>query len=178
MVARLMRLGCEGLRQAVIDLETGRDLAWTIEHLREVQSAPDMFPENLHDLRSASAFVEIFLHKEFAALDADGVPAPVKALIQAQARNVLSSMKYVELPRIENLKSDISKLRESVCGQAKLLERREAELSFVKKATYAIAGCGLITFNGSVDIITTFGLAPWMTVFSGALGGGIVSKGL
>jgi len=178
VVARLMRLACEGLRQVAVDLEPGGDLAWSIEHLRDVQSSPAAFAENLHDLRSATGLVEIFLHKEFGALEADGVPAPVKSLIQSQAREVLTSMKYVELPNVDHLRSRMNNIVGSVCSQAKLLENREAELGIVKKATYVLGGGGLITFNGSVDIITTFGLAPWMTVLSGAVGGGIMTRGL
>lgn len=77
---------------------------------------------------------------------------------------------------LDELRSRVDRLRREVCEFAAEAEEIQTIRERLKASAYALAGASVIGFDASVDAVTTFGLAPWMTAVSGAVGGGLITK--
>ncbi len=47
---------------------------------------------------------------------------------------------------------------------------------YARKSVYALCGAGVIKMNTTVDVVTTLGMLPWMTVWSGKLGASLWAR--
>jgi hypothetical protein len=121
--------------------------------------------------------LSIFLKEEERALIQEGVPARPTTFIMSQAKEsielldrALSSKGVRSKLTWERLRQPVTELSGEICSQAQYLEDDLKARKYLGKAAYALAGAGTIKLNVSVDIITTLGLLPWVTAWSGKLG--------
>jgi hypothetical protein len=200
VMARALRLGCKATRKMVADLSSGGDLDWAIQHLTS-QDMFDKSPEAViprhsegvtivgrsHDagekVSDAGALLNAFLSAEREAMFKAGVPYTAVDFIHGEAREAielleraLSSKLKSARPNWDRLRQAVTELSKEVCDQAQSLEDDQKTRKYLKKGVYALCGAGTIKMNVSVDIITTLGLLPWMTAWSGKLGAALWAR--
>jgi hypothetical protein len=192
---RAARAGCEALKILERDLDTDGDLRWGVDHLNDIlaksrsdstsnplslahfsHGSPLWTSQSLEaELLGSRELFEVFLLAEVTALREAGMPQNVVELVRAAAQRARNEITGREL-NAERLQAAVRELRQGVCDFATDREQVGVIRGRVEKTAYALAGAATLTINGSVDALTTLGLAPWMTVVSGGLGGAMISK--
>lgn len=173
-LARVMRTGCKALGELLKDLDSNGDLRWVLDHLAEVRRTSDFI--SIQKAEAKTALLEVFLREEIDALRKLGVSPQVVAYIQTQVRVLLKDLAD-EPPHWEKVYGDLKLLRDRVCSMSYDLEKTSDKKTAARRVLDCVSGAGLLGFNGSTDVVTTFGLAPWMSVLSGAAGTRLLFKG-
>jgi hypothetical protein len=200
LMARALHLGCVAMRRLVDDLGEGGEMAWAIRHLtspemKEVapeaiipRSAEGITVEEVdwraaERIKGAAELLRVFATEEEKALRRAGIPEPAVVFIMSQAKECIELLDRAIRRKSANqltwlrLEQSAKELAGEVCSQSLFLESDLKTRKYANKCAYLLAGAGTIKLNVSVDAITTLGLLPWMTAWSGKLGAGIWAKG-
>ncbi|MHB1142263.1 MAG: hypothetical protein ACYC1T_10980 [Sulfuricaulis sp.] len=175
--ARLLRLGCRALRDLQRDMGIDGDIDWARHHLAEMTNL-DRQLEQYED--SSRALFDIFLTAESAMFEKIGMPPDLRGFIIQRAGDL--KREYWNLEEIpENtwnrMRQEVQALADNVCTYADSFATLEKWRDIGKRSALVLVGGSIIKINASIDAITTYGLAPWMTAKSGKLGSWFIKMG-
>lgn len=179
-IAAALRIGCHTLGLLVRDLQPGFPLyedlkrlsALKREHRYEIERATE----------SIETFSKTFLFIEERALIESGASSKLVRFLFSdvqELRNVLRgddfSIDTVQR-RLEDLEASVCEAKRDVQSRLDAEERSSELARVVERGALGIGGAAIVAFNLSTDAVTTFGLLPWMTALSGALGSTLIGK--
>jgi hypothetical protein len=170
---RALGSACAALRQLHFDLaDTGSKTGFALRHLEELRKA------SLRELPAPTQqLFDAFLKVEDGLFAAAGVADDVREFIRREASKLSIDMTQ-PLPSAAGIRDKLAPLMNAVCDQSKRLDDDAAAAGFLRRAGLMLTGGLTIGINGSVDAVTTLGLAPWMTALSGGFGGGLIGAAL
>ena|SRR5687767_14550133 len=165
--------GCEALTRLFHELaDQSSKLRFAFEQLEEVRTAH--FQNLPADLNS---MLREFMNMEEALFASAGVDAKVRNFIREEAAK-LGLDPTQPIPKPAELRDRMVSLKNTVCEMKGKLASIQEQEKVAKQGLYVLVGALTMGINGSVDAVTTLGLAPWATALSGGFGGVLIGKGL
>jgi hypothetical protein len=165
--------GCAALTRLFHELaDQSSALRFAFEQLEEVRTA------NLQNLPAdLNAMLREFMKLEDALFSSAGVDPKVRDFIREEAMK-LGLDPTEPIPKPAELRDRLVSLKNTVCETRGKIASIQEQEKVAKKGLYFLAGALTMGINGSVDAVTTLGLAPWATALSGGVGGVLIGKGL